>query len=161
MSIDYKGHRCGCGKPGCIEALASGPSIARRAKDKLRQSGGRSKILDLASGNIDAVTTEMIAAAWREGDPLATEVLAETADLLAVWLGNIVDLLEPKIMVVGGGVGEVISHWFPRIHEQLPNWAINKRCNEIPLKLARYSSDAGLAGAAALCLSDSAAAVVA
>jgi glucokinase len=161
MSIDYKGPRCGCGKPGCIEILASGPAIALRARNKLKSTGAPSKMSELAGGNIDAVTTEIVAAAWREGDPMATEVLRETADLLTVWFGNIIDLLEPKIIVVGGGVGELASHWFDYIQQQLPKWSINQRCTEIPLKLARYSADAGLAGAAALSLSGASSAVVA
>jgi len=118
-------------------------------------------MVELAGGNVNAVTAEIVAQAWRAGDPLATRVLEETADLLAIWLGNIVDLLEPKIMVIGGGVGELASHWFHHIQEQLPKWSVNQRCNEIPLKLARYNADAGLAGAAALCLSGARTEVVA
>jgi hypothetical protein len=55
MSIAYDGPRCGCGKPGCIEILAAGPAIARRARAKLAcVQGPRSAILDLAKGNIEA-----------------------------------------------------------------------------------------------------------
>lgn len=161
MSIDYKGPRCGCGKLGCIEILASGPAIALRARNKLKSTGAPSTMIELAGGNIDAVTTEIVATAWRKGDAMATEVLRETADLLTIWFGNIIDLLEPKIIVVGGGVGELASHWFDHIQQELPKWSINQRCKEIPLKLARYSADAGLAGAAALCLSGASSAVVA
>jgi glucokinase len=159
MSIDYKGPRCGCGKLGCIEVLASGPAIALRARRRLAETKAPSKMFELAGGNIDTITTEMVAAAWRKGDAMATDVLRETADLLAIWLGNIIDLLEPKIIVVGGGVGELASHWFEHIHEQLPKWSVNQRCNEIPLTLARYKADAGLAGAAALCLSGATSAI--
>jgi glucokinase len=154
MSIDYHAARCGCGKRGCIEALASGPAIAERARAMVAKAAGNTKMLELAKGVPKAITTEMVAEAWRAGDPLATEVLRETADLLTIWLGNVIDVLEPDVMVVGGGVGEVISSWFPHISELLPKWSINQRCGEIPLKLARYNADAGLAGAAALCLAD-------
>jgi len=153
MSIDYHAPRCGCGKRGCIEALASGPAIAARARKMVATDKGRSKMVDLVQGNTEAITTETVADAWRAGDPLATEVLRETADLLTIWLGNVIDVLEPDVMVVGGGVGEVVSYWFPHITEHLPKWSINQRCSEIPLKLAHYSADAGIAGAAALCLS--------
>jgi len=152
MTINFSGPKCGCGKNGCIEAYASGSAIGRRARNELGENS-TSKMVELAGGNVNAVTAEIVAQAWRAGDPLATRVLEETADLLAIWLGNIVDLLEPKIMVIGGGVGELASHWFHHIQEQLPKWSVNQRCNEIPLKLARYNADAGLAGAAALCLS--------
>ncbi|MGC1619115.1 MAG: ROK family protein, partial [Candidatus Acidiferrum sp.] len=111
------------------------------------------KILDLAGGELNAVTAEIVAEAYRQGDPLAAEVLRETADLLAVWAGNIIDLLEPDVFIFGGGLSQLISSFFPRIREQLPNWCVNQRFAEIPMLLAKYGQDAGVAGAAALCRS--------
>jgi glucokinase len=152
LPIDYRGPRCGCGKRGCIEALASGPAIANRAKSRILESRGNvGSMLQLAGGTVSAITAETVADAWRAGDPLATEVLRETAELTTIWLGAIIDLLEPEVIVVGGGVGELLSNWFPAISEMLPRWSINQRCLEIPIKLASYSADAGIAGAAALC----------
>lgn len=152
LSIDYRGPKCGCGKLGCIEALASGPAIAHRARAKIVSGhSGSGALVNIAAGDASAITCENVAEAWRAGDPLAEEVLRETADLLTVWLGNIVDLLEPDVMVIGGGVGELISEWFDYIRCLLPSWSINQRCHEIPLLLAKYKADAGIAGAAALC----------
>ena len=150
VSIDYRGPRCGCGKPGCIEVLASGPAIARRAGAKLA-AGGQSKILEMAGGNPEAVSSEMVGQAYASGDALAREVLLETVDLLALWLGNMVDLLEPDVMVVGGGVAAMLSPLFGEIRQRLPACCINSRCDEIPLVMARYGGDAGIAGGAALC----------
>ena len=150
VTIDYNGPLCGCGKRGCIEALCSGPAIAARARGMLAANGG-SKILDLAGGSTAQVRAEHVGQAWREGDALARRVLEETAHLLAIWLGNIVDLLEPDVMVVGGGVAELMSSFFGRILEEIPKWSINPRAGEIPLVMARYGADAGIAGAAALC----------
>ena len=150
VTIDYHGPRCGCGKRGCIEALCSGPAIAVRAGGMLAGSTG-SKILDLAGGNLADVRAEHVGQAWREGDELARRVLEETAHLLAIWLGNIIDILEPEIMVVGGGVAELMSGFFPQILAEIPAWSIIPRAREIPLVIARYGADAGIAGAAALC----------
>jgi glucokinase len=168
VSIDYRGPRCGCGKRGCIEAFCSGPAIARRARERLAGSPrpesphpgslrpeelrGESKMLALASGNVDAVSAETVAEAFGQGDALAIEVLEETADFLAVWAGNIIDLLEPDVFIVGGGLAQLIGNFFGRIREQLPNWCVNQRFREIPMVLAKYGSDAGIAGAAALCV---------
>ncbi len=153
ITIDFRGPRCGCGKLGCIEALASGPAIAARARAKLTAGNQRgARLLDLAGGQAAAITAEMVGDAWRAGDALASEVLRDTADLLAIWLGNVIDLLEPDVIVIGGGVGELVSAWFEHIRELLPSWSINQRCREIPLVLAKYKADAGIAGAAALCL---------
>jgi glucokinase len=152
LTIDYRGPKCGCGKRGCIEAFCSGPAIARRAKERIvADSPGESKILALAGGKADAVTAEIVAEAFRQGDVIAAEVLRETADLLAIWAGNVIDLLEPDVFVFGGGIAQLMSGFFGRIREQLPNWCVNSRCLDIPLVQAKYGSDAGIAGAAALC----------
>lgn len=154
LSIDYHGPKCACGKLGCIEALAAGPAVAKRVRARLASGGpGREKLLALAGGNPEAATAEMVGAAWHAGDPLAGSLLRETADFLAVWLGNIIDLFEPGVIIFGGGMGELMSEWFVCIREQLPSWTINSRCREIPLVRARYGEDSGIAGAAALCLS--------
>jgi glucokinase len=78
-------------------------------------------------------------------------VLRETADFLAIWAGNVIDLLEPDVFIFGGGVAQLMSGFFGRIREQLANWCVNKRFAEMPMALAKYGSDAGIAGAAALC----------
>ena len=154
MSIDYRGVRCRCGKSGCIETFAAGWAIAARAQEKLAREATRGKrILELAGGKVKKVTSETLAKAWEEGDPLATEMLRETADILAVWFGNVVDLLEPDIIVVGGGVSGLMARWFDRIASQLPFWSVNARCGEIPFAEAKYRADSGIAGAAALCVS--------
>jgi len=147
MTIDYHGPQCPCGKRGCIETLASGPNIARRARARLTPT---SRIVQLA-GSLEQVRSEHVGQAFREGDAVATEVLTETAHLLTVWLGNIVDLLEPDVIVVGGGVAELMSSFFDSISKNLPHWSINQRAGEIPLLMARYGADAGIAGAGALC----------
>ena len=144
VTIDYRGPRCACGKYGCIEALAAGPAIALRA-----QSKGASRISELAGG-VDQIRAEHVGRAFEENDATARKVLDETAFLLTVWLGNVVDLLEPECIVVGGGVAEMMRPYFAEISKNLPKWSINQRSNEISIVLARYGADAGIAGAAAL-----------
>jgi glucokinase len=158
MSIDFQGEvNCNCGKPGCIESMAAGPGIARRARVKVASNVKKHRsLLDLAGGDLSAITSETVGRGWRAGDPVATEILHETADVLAVWFGNIVDLVDPQVIVVGGGLGELISNFFDRIGEQLPRWSINEKCRSIPMKLARYGPDSGIAGGAALCLKSNA-----
>lgn len=153
LVIDYHGPVCGCGKRGCIEALASGTSIAKKARARLEEPAGRkSAMLELAGGKMDAVTSEVVARAYARGDSLAGEVLLETVELLTIWLGNIVDLLEPDVIIVGGGVAAMLDPFFGKIREQLPRWSLNKRCLEIPIVRARYGEESGIAGGAALCL---------
>jgi glucokinase len=154
VSIDYNGPRCGCGKKGCIEVLASGTAIGKKARARLAEKAGWSRaMLELAGGDIHRVTSEIVGQAYAAGDLLAKEILLETVDVLAVWLGNIVDLLEPDVMILGGGVATMLSPFFDEIRKRLPAWCVNSRCLEIPLVLARYGANAGIAGGAALCAS--------
>jgi glucokinase len=148
-TIDYRGPRCGCGKLGCIEALASGPAIARRASEKI--AAGRHSVITDYAPDSHHITSEMVGRAYLAGDALAKEVLLETSEFLAVWLGNIVDLLEPDVMIIGGGAATMLQPFFDEIRNRLPRWCVNSQCLEIPLVTAHYGADAGIAGGAALC----------
>jgi glucokinase len=147
-SIDYRGPICGCGKPGCIEILASGTAIARRASEKVI-AGGKSSMMDLAGGNASAITGEVVARAAAAGDPLAQELLAETAGMIALWLGNMIDLLDPEVIVIGGGAAALLD--FAVVEARVPEFTVNPRAGEIAIVHARYGADSGIAGGAALC----------
>jgi glucokinase len=152
VSIDYRGPVCLCGKRGCIEILAAGPAIGARARAKVAAEPSRGKIiLDLVKGDISSITSQHVGKAFESGDPLAREVLEETVHLLTIWLGNIVDLLDPDVIVVGGGVAAMLGGFFEEIKRELPDWCVNPRASEIPLLMAHYGADAGIAGGAALC----------
>jgi len=150
VSIDYRGPICGCGKPGCIEVLASGSAIARRAREKVA-SGRESLILELAGEKLPAVTGEVVGKAYAAGDALAREVLTESADMLALWLSNMIDLLDPEVIVIGGGAAALYGPFFGRLQERVPKLTVNPRAREVPIVAARYGADAGIAGGAALC----------
>lgn len=156
VSIDMNGPVCNCGKRGCIEVLASGTAIARRAREAVLRSPDRgAQLLSLAGGDPNKIRSEMVGAAAAEADPLAKEILEQTMDYLAVWLGNTVDLLEPDVMILGGGAAEMLRPHFAEIQKRMKHWCINSRYMEIPLLPAFYGEHAGIAGGAALCLSNS------
>jgi glucokinase len=154
MTIDFRAPvRCGCGKRGCLESMASGPAMALRAQEHVSGNGASgAAMLKLAGGNVNAINAEVVVKAWQAKDPLALKVMQETIDLLTIWLGNVVDLLEPEVIVIGGGLGSRIPEWYEHIRTALPQWSINSRANEIPILPARYGADAGIAGSAALWL---------
>src|SRR5258706_10271012 len=145
VSIDYNGPRCGCGKRGCIEALCSGPAIAQRARARLAESTAPSQLRGRTKGKLESLTAEDVAEAFHAGDALAKNVLEGTADLLTVWLGNMIDLLEPDVIIFGGGVAQFMSDFFPRMQHELPKWFLNALFCEIPFLLAKYGSHAGIA----------------
>lgn len=152
LSIDYRGPRCGCGKLGCIEAFAAGPAIARRARAKIRESNGtRSKMLELSGGDVEAVTSELVGQACVQGDALATTILRETVDFLSLWLGNVIDLLDPEAVIIGGGVASMLDPFMDDLKGAIPSHCVNPRCREVPLLKSRYGADSGIAGGAALC----------
>lgn len=152
MSIDFRGEKCGCGKPGCIEVLASGPAIGRRARARVAADAvGGATMLQLAGGQLEKVTSETVGLAFYQGDPLAKEVLRETVELLALWLGNMVDLLDPDIIILGGGVAALLAPYFDAMRDLLPSYCVNPHSHEIPLLAAHYGADSGIAGGAALC----------
>ncbi|MCY3555964.1 MAG: ROK family protein [Gemmatimonadetes bacterium] len=100
MTIVENGPPCGCGKRGCLEALCSGPSIARRAREKAQAEPG-SRMVDLAGGDPARITAETVMDAARQDDPAAREIVDETARYMAVGLGNIVNILNPEVIVIG------------------------------------------------------------
>jgi len=150
VSIDYRGPICRCGKPGCIEIVASGTAIARRAREAI-SSGRGSSMIELAGGSVPAITGEIVGKASDNGDPLAREILSETIEMLALWLSNMVDLFDPGIIVIGGGATAMLRRFFDQLRDRVPELAVNPRANEAPIVQARYGADAGIAGGAALC----------
>jgi glucokinase len=153
MSIDLAGPLCGCGKRGCVEVYASGTAVARRARERLAKKGGSgSKMLQLAEGELERVTALVVGQAALEAYNLANEVLREAADFLAVWLGNIIDLLEPEVIILGGGLGQIMRDFVAQIRSGLRHWAINPGQDQIPVLCALYGAESGLVGSAALCL---------
>jgi glucokinase len=151
VTIDFNGPRCGCGKRGCIEAYVSGTAIACRARELLSKPGTRSsKILKAAGGKLDAVKAEHVAKAARQGDRLATQILNDAADHFAIWLGGVIDMLEPDVIIIGGGMASLMMSLLPRIRRGLRTWAANPRRHEIPIVRAHFGADSALAGGAAL-----------
>ncbi|MDP6783016.1 MAG: ROK family protein [Dehalococcoidia bacterium] len=106
MTVEASGPQCACGQQGCLEVLASGTAMAREARRRL-EAGGTSRLLELSGGHPEAVTAELIGRAAREGDGLAREVAERAATYLGIGLGSLVNLLNPEVIVVGGGVSRM------------------------------------------------------
>ena len=100
------GPRCGCGKRGCLEALCSGPAIARRAQAAIQAQIADGKtsattLLNLADGHIENVKSEHVLAAARTGDALALQLVDETAYYMGWGIANLVNILNPDIVLLG------------------------------------------------------------
>jgi glucokinase len=153
VSIDYRSPVvCKCGNIGCIEALASGTSMARRARELLQEYRG-SKLLSLA-GSPEAVTAETIAQAAACGDALSRRLIEEAGEMLGAWLGSVISLLDPDIIVIGGGVSKIGEPLLGKIRETVPRRTINPFARQTPIVPAQLEGDVGIFGAAAVILSD-------
>ena len=102
-TIDSNGRRCACGNYGCLEAYASGPAIARRAVEAL-EAGAESGLAAMVGGDISAITAQTVYDAAQAGDPLAGEVVHDTAHFLGAGVANLVNIFNPEVVVVCGGV---------------------------------------------------------
>ncbi|MEH1011598.1 ROK family glucokinase [Micromonospora sp. CPCC 206060] len=99
------GHQCGCGRLGCIEQYASGNALVRFARAGARQEPNRAAaLLELAGGEAEAISGLMITAAARAGDPVAAEAFAQIGRWLGTSLADMAQILDPQVLVVGGGV---------------------------------------------------------
>lgn len=155
VSIDSQSpYRCACGALGHIEALASGPAMARRARVRLEQEHGTpSHLRDLAHGNPSHITPEMIERAARAGDAVARSIIEETGFYLGVWLAGMITLLDPEAIVIGGGVSRIGRPLFRAIRKTILRYTLNPALAiHTPLLPAKLQKLAGVYGSASLFL---------
>jgi glucokinase-like ROK family protein len=95
------GPLCSCGNRGCLEALAGGGAIARQARE-LVQQGQRTHLAKLASP--EKLTARDVAEAAAQGDHLAQQLLAQAGEYIGIALANVVNVLNPGVVIIGGGV---------------------------------------------------------
>jgi glucokinase len=140
------GPLCGCGKRGCLEAFCSGPAIARRTKEALRQrSRSDSAIVSLA-GSLEAVTAEHLFAAARQGDKLALDLVDETAHYMGVGLANIIQALNPEVIVLGTIATEQGDFFLDRVRRVVreETWPqMSQVCEILPSPLGERVGDYG------------------
>jgi len=154
VSIDYRSpYRCGCGTYGCIEALAAGPAMARRARVMLEQEHQLpSTLRKLTHGHLEQISPVMIQKAAAHGDRVAKTILEETGFFLGVWLAGMITLFDPQAIVIGGGVSHIGKPLFDKIKATIPNHTINGFAAETPVLAAKLRTDVGVYGAAAVFL---------
>lgn len=103
QTIVPQGPRCGCGNRGCLEALASGPAMSAEGI-RLMRMGLAPLLFDLVSGNPALVTPREM---WNSGDPSTREAITQAAEYLGIAIANVVTILHPELIVLGGGVSEL------------------------------------------------------
>src|SRR6056297_1712345 len=117
-------YQCGCGNYGCFEAVASGTAIARRGREVLNKKR-KSLIIDYSKGKPELVNARLVAEAAREGDQEALQIYSLTGRLLGIGIANMVNLFDPEIIVLGGGVMNAEKLFIEDLKESLQQRALN------------------------------------
>ena len=147
-SIDTNGRRCKCGNYGCLEAYASGPAIASRAAEGI-EAGAHSNLLDYVDGNLSAITAKTVSQAALSGDQFCADVIRETAHFLGSAVANLVNIFNPDIVVICGGVTLTGAYLFEPLQHQVVRRAFDPSVAACKIVPGALPGTAGVFGAAA------------
>ena len=135
VTVDWQGRLCrGCGRRGCLEAYASGTSIAERARE----------------AGMEVATSADVATAARAGDTVATRVWNETCEALACGVTSLANLFEPELVVIGGGVSRAGEQLLGPVRELVHAQAIDPPGRKVGIVQAALGDAVGVVGAAAV-----------
>jgi glucokinase len=140
--------QCGCGRWGCLEAYASATAVARRALEALAEDGGRSR-LHAVMGQGGELTSRDVWEAAQAGDELAGRIIEDTAFYLAVGAVNLMHLIDPDMVVFGGGMTAAGPAFLERICGHIQQLAFPVPARLTQVCYAQLGADAGFIGAAA------------
>ena len=141
------GPLCGCGNRGCLESLASGTAIARRAREIAVRPGGEG-ILKAARGDVNAIDASLVASAAASGDAAAAAIMRDAFEYLGIAVANVVNLLNLDMVVIGGGVARVGDALFCAVRRLVELRSFACMARDVLIVPASLGDDAGALGAA-------------
>jgi glucokinase len=147
MTIEANGRKCPCGNYGCLEAYASGPAIARRAIEGL-EAGAESLLSDLIGDKVETITAATVYEAVINGDPYANDVMRETAKFLGAGVANVINIFNPDMIVISGGVTKAGDHLFVPLRSEVRRRAFKSALDACQITAAQLPGTAGVIGAA-------------
>jgi glucokinase len=150
ITVVYDGRKCHCPNRGCLEAYVGGWAIAERAQQAVRAAPREGQRLVSLAGSVEGVTAATVSGAYREGDLLARRLVEETGRYLAAGVVSIVNVFNPCVLVLGGGVVEGIPELIQIVKDVVPAMALEASVGELKIVKASLGADAGVIGAAAL-----------
>lgn len=148
MSIDSTGRRCKCGSYGCLEAYASGPAIASRVVEGI-EAGADTSLPELANGSLDAITAQLVYDAAAEGDEFALEVIQETAHFLGAGVASLINIFNPEVVVILGGVTLAGERLFAPLQAEVKRRAFRPAVEACRIVPGELRGTAGVYGAVA------------
>ena len=147
MTIDVNGPRCNCGSIGCLEMLASGTAVAREAIRRVT-CGERSSLIEIVEGKIGNITAEKVEKAAQGGDSLASEVILEAATYLGIGMVNLVNIFNPEMIVVGGGMAKMGDLLLEPARQVVRERAFSLSAQAVRIVSAQLGDNSGVLGAA-------------
>ena len=149
VSIDYNGPLCNCGSKGCIESYIGQRYLSQRTRHVLEtRTGPPSRIIDLVEGNLDRIEPSVISRAAVEGDRIASDILREAGELLGYALASILNVLDLRIAVIGGGISAAPQFVFDEIANSLRSRILKPHQAGVRVLRAKLGNSAGIIGAA-------------
>jgi glucokinase len=148
-TIDLNGRHCKCGNYGCLEAYASGPAIATRAREVLVREEGESMIPLMVNGKFDDITAQIVYDAASEGDQVANEIVRDTARYLGAGIANLLNIFNPDIVVVAGGVTAAGDALFVPLRAEVRRRAFSPAVRAVRIVAGELPGTAGVVGAVA------------
>lgn len=146
-TINVGGRRCACGNYGCLEAYASGPNIAARAREGI-EAGTPSLLVDLVEGDLERITAATVYEAVEQQDAYASEVMTETARMLGAGVANLINILNPRAVVIMGGVTRAGAHLLDPLRSEVRRRAFRSLADACEVLPAVLPETAGVVGAA-------------
>lgn len=152
--IEKDGRQCTCGRKGCWEAYSSATGLVNITKDRIleaRESGRKTSMEEMIGGDITKVSARTAFTAMKAGDELAAEVVDEYISYLACGVTNIINIFQPNILSIGGGVcneGEYLTK--PLLEKVFKETYSRADTPQTKVVIAKLGNDAGIIGAAVL-----------
>jgi glucokinase len=147
-TIDSTGRRCKCGNYGCLEAYASGPAIAERAREALG-GGEPSTLIDLVDGDLSRITAQLVYEASKQDDDVARQVVRETANFLGAGVANLLNIFNPDVVVIAGGVTQAGEPLFEPLRAEVRRRAFRPAVEACRIVPGTLKGSAGVVGAVA------------
>ncbi len=141
--------RCGCGEWSCLESYTSGMNVAARVREEL-EAGARSAVRDLAGGDLSRVSASLVDDAHRAGDPYAIALWDEVGELLGTAIANLVTILNPARVILGGGVLLGCPALDGVVRRRFDAAVSRSATRGLTIERAWLGDDAGVVGAAVL-----------
>ncbi len=143
-----QGRLCGCGARGCLEAYASATSVVRRTREALAAWHGDTRLRDYFTATDEQLTARLIFDLAEQGDPLAEQIVDETAYYLALGACSVMAVVDPEMIVFGGGMAESGERFRARIDKYVRRFGLPHPARQVRIALAELGADAGVIGAA-------------